>query len=71
MLGRVASRLGEENERIGILLPNLAPTLGLLIGLGTFRRVPAMLNYTAGTEGMQNACVAAEIKTVITLAHFP
>jgi acyl-[acyl-carrier-protein]-phospholipid O-acyltransferase / long-chain-fatty-acid--[acyl-carrier-protein] ligase len=70
VLGRVASRLGEESERIGILLPNLAPTLGLLIGLGTFRRVPAMLNYTAGTEGMQNACVAAQIKTVITSRTF-
>ena len=70
MLGRIASRLGAENERIGILLPNLAPTLGLLIGLGAFRRVPAMLNYTAGTEGMQNACVAAEIKTIITSRAF-
>jgi acyl-[acyl-carrier-protein]-phospholipid O-acyltransferase/long-chain-fatty-acid--[acyl-carrier-protein] ligase len=70
LLGRVASRLASEKERIGILLPNLAPTLGLLIGLGTFRRVPAMLNYTAGTEGMQNACVAAQIKTVITSRTF-
>ena len=70
MLGRVASRLGAAGERIGLLLPNLAPTLGLLIGLGTFRRVPAMLNYTAGTEGMQNACVAAEIKTLITSRAF-
>ncbi|HWU84718.1 MAG TPA: bifunctional acyl-ACP--phospholipid O-acyltransferase/long-chain-fatty-acid--ACP ligase [Rhodocyclaceae bacterium] len=70
VLGRVASRLGAPAERIGLLLPNLAPTLGLLIGLGTFRRVPAMLNYTAGTEGMQNACVAAEIKTIITSRTF-
>ena len=70
MLGRIASRLGAAEERIGLLLPNLAPTLGLLIGLGTFRRVPAMLNYTAGTEGMQNACVAAEIKTLITSRAF-
>src|SRR5690606_5033852 len=53
-----------------LLLPNLAPTLGLLIGLGTFRRVPAMLNYTAGTEGMQNACVAAQIQTIITSRAF-
>ncbi|HTJ97942.1 MAG TPA: bifunctional acyl-ACP--phospholipid O-acyltransferase/long-chain-fatty-acid--ACP ligase, partial [Rhodocyclaceae bacterium] len=70
VLGRVASRLGEPGERIGLLLPNLAPTLGLLIGLGAFRRVPAMLNYTAGTEGMQNACVAAQIKTLITSRAF-
>ncbi|HEY6898868.1 MAG TPA: AMP-binding protein, partial [Rhodocyclaceae bacterium] len=70
MLGRLASRLAEPGERIGLLLPNLAPTLGLLIGLSTYQRVPAMLNYTAGTEGMQNACIAAGIKTIVTSRAF-
>ena len=31
---------------------------------------PAMLNYTSGTAGMQNACIAANIKTVITSRKF-
>ena len=53
-----------------MLLPNLAPTLGLIVGLSAFRRVPAMLNFTAGTEGMQSACVAAGIKTIITSRAF-
>jgi len=70
MLGRLASKFTAPGERVGLLLPNLAPTLGLLIGLSAFRRVPAMLNYTAGTEGMQNACVAAGIKTIITSRAF-
>lgn len=70
MLGRLAARNSQEGERIGILLPNLAATLGLLIGMTAWRRVPAMLNYTAGTEGMQNACIAADIHTVITSRQF-
>lgn len=70
MLGRMTSRLGEPGERIGILLPNLVPSFGVLLGLGIFRRVPAMLNYTAGTEGMQNACIAAQVKTIITSRAF-
>ncbi len=70
MLGRIGSRLEITGARIGLLLPNLAPTLGMIIGLSAFRRVPALLNYTAGTEGMQSACVAAGIRTIITSRAF-
>jgi acyl-[acyl-carrier-protein]-phospholipid O-acyltransferase / long-chain-fatty-acid--[acyl-carrier-protein] ligase len=70
MLGRLAARLSKPGEHIGLLLPNIAPTLGLLIGLSAFRRVPAMLNYTAGTEGMQNACIAGDVHTILTSKAF-
>ncbi|RJX30989.1 MAG: bifunctional acyl-ACP--phospholipid O-acyltransferase/long-chain-fatty-acid--ACP ligase [Oxalobacter sp.] len=70
MLGRLSRRLDEPGARIGVLLPNLAPTLALIIGLSAFRRVPAMLNFTSGTEGMQSACIAAGIKTIITSRAF-
>ncbi|MGE5386669.1 MAG: bifunctional acyl-ACP--phospholipid O-acyltransferase/long-chain-fatty-acid--ACP ligase [Betaproteobacteria bacterium] len=66
MLGRLAERITVENERVGLLLPNLAPTLGLIFGLTARRRVPAMLNYTAGLDALQAACTAAEIRTVLT-----
>lgn len=69
-LGKITSRLSEDNERIGVLLPNLVPTLGLIVGMTAFRRVPAMLNYTAGADGMQNACIAAGIHTIITSKQF-
>ncbi|MCE2949066.1 MAG: bifunctional acyl-ACP--phospholipid O-acyltransferase/long-chain-fatty-acid--ACP ligase [bacterium] len=69
-LGRLASREVAAGERAGILLPNLATTLGLLVGMGAMRRVPAMLNFTAGTDGMQNACLAAGIRTVFTSRQF-
>jgi acyl-[acyl-carrier-protein]-phospholipid O-acyltransferase / long-chain-fatty-acid--[acyl-carrier-protein] ligase len=70
MLGRLAARESQLGENVGVLLPNLAPTLGLLIGLSANRRVPAMLNYTAGTDGMHNACVAAQVRTIITSKAF-
>lgn len=70
VLGRLVSRHTSIGERVGMLLPNMAPTLALLLGLSAYRRVPAMLNYTAGTDGMQNACVAAEVKTIITSRTF-
>ncbi len=70
MLGRLVSRYDNAEARIGLLLPNLAPTLALLIGLTAYRRTPALLNFTAGTEGMQNACIAAKISTIVTSRAF-
>jgi acyl-[acyl-carrier-protein]-phospholipid O-acyltransferase/long-chain-fatty-acid--[acyl-carrier-protein] ligase len=70
MLGRVTGRMTRPNERVGLLLPNTAPTLGLLLGLTALRRVPAMLNYTAGVDGMQAACTAAEIRLIVTSRAF-
>jgi acyl-[acyl-carrier-protein]-phospholipid O-acyltransferase/long-chain-fatty-acid--[acyl-carrier-protein] ligase len=70
MLGRVTGRMTRPDERVGLLLPNLAPTLGLLLGLTVLRRVPAMLNYTAGVDGMQAACTAARVRMVITSRAF-
>jgi len=69
-LGRLASRHVAPGEHAGVLLPNLATTLGLLVGLGAAGRVPAMLNFTAGTDGLQNACLAAGIRTIFTSRQF-
>ncbi len=70
MLGRLAERVTGDGERVGLLLPNVTPTLGLIFGLTARGRVPAMLNYTAGTDGMQAACIAADIHTLITSRAF-
>jgi acyl-[acyl-carrier-protein]-phospholipid O-acyltransferase / long-chain-fatty-acid--[acyl-carrier-protein] ligase len=52
------------------LMPNITNTLALLLGMTAFRRVPAMLNYTAGAEGMRNACIAANVRTIISSRKF-
>ncbi|HNQ05303.1 MAG TPA: AMP-binding protein [Thiobacillaceae bacterium] len=69
-LGRLTNRLTEPGEHVGVLLPNLATTMALMLGLSANRRVPCMLNYTAGTEGVQNACHAARVRTVISSRAF-
>ncbi|WP_412478075.1 bifunctional acyl-ACP--phospholipid O-acyltransferase/long-chain-fatty-acid--ACP ligase [Azonexus sp. IMCC34839] len=70
ILGRQVERMSQPGERVGLLLPNLVPTLGLIFGLTARRRVPAMLNYTAGADAMQAACAAAEIRTIVTSRAF-
>ncbi|PKO33807.1 MAG: bifunctional acyl-ACP--phospholipid O-acyltransferase/long-chain-fatty-acid--ACP ligase [Betaproteobacteria bacterium HGW-Betaproteobacteria-7] len=70
ILGRQIERLSRPDEKVGLLLPNLVPTLGLIFGLTARRRVPAMLNYTAGVDAMQAACDAAEVRCIVTSRAF-
>ena len=69
-LSRITGRVTSPGEVVGLLMPNAAPTLGLTLGLSLSNRVPAMLNYTAGAEGMRSACVAAGIRSIITSRAF-
>jgi len=61
-LGRLATKVSAPKEAVGVLMPNITNTLALILGMTAFNRVPAMLNYTSGTAGMQNACIAANVK---------
>lgn len=69
-LGRLGAKLAPEGARIGLLLPNVTPTLALVLGLTAQRRVPAMLNYTAGLAGMESACTVADVRVVIASRAF-
>jgi len=69
-LGRLAKKITQPNENVGVLMPNVTNTICLIFGLSAFGRIPAMLNYTAGSAGIQNACTAACIKTIISSREF-
>jgi acyl-[acyl-carrier-protein]-phospholipid O-acyltransferase / long-chain-fatty-acid--[acyl-carrier-protein] ligase len=69
-LRRLLTPLTQPDEVVGVLMPNAAATLGLLLGLSAARRVPAMLNYTAGIDGVSSACVAANIRKIVVSRAF-
>jgi acyl-[acyl-carrier-protein]-phospholipid O-acyltransferase / long-chain-fatty-acid--[acyl-carrier-protein] ligase len=69
-IGRWACRHTAPGENVGLLLPNVIPTVCTILGTMAFRRVPAMLNYTAGPVALKSACVAAGVRTVITSRAF-
>ena len=69
-LGRLGSKVSVPGEHVGVLMPNMAASMALLIGLSAFQRIPCMLNYTAGTEGIQNACRTAGVHTLLTSRLF-
>lgn len=69
-VGHALEAKTKENETIGVLLPNVFVTPALILGLNLFKRLPAMLNYTAGFAGMSSACHTAQIKTIVTSHKF-
>ncbi|PWV60547.1 bifunctional acyl-ACP--phospholipid O-acyltransferase/long-chain-fatty-acid--ACP ligase [Plasticicumulans acidivorans] len=69
-LGRLVAQRSERGEYVGLLLPNAAATLAAVLGTGACARVPAMLNYTAGVDGLRAACTAARIRSVFTSHAF-
>jgi len=69
-LGRLSAKITRPGESVGVLMPNVTNTICLIFGMSAFTRVPAMLNYTAGTSGLQNAIIAGNIRTVISSRKF-
>jgi len=69
-MGRLMGRHSTVGETVGVLMPTAVPTLALILGLSSVGRVPAMLNFTAGVDGLQSACEGALIKTIVTSKAF-
>ena len=69
-LGRLVAKLSSEGETVGVLMPNLTTTVSLLYGMFAMRRIPAMLNYTAGPDALNSACRVAGVRLVLTSRTF-
>jgi acyl-[acyl-carrier-protein]-phospholipid O-acyltransferase/long-chain-fatty-acid--[acyl-carrier-protein] ligase len=69
-LGRKLAEGTEDDEHVGLMMPNANATLVAFLGLGAFGRVPAMLNFSAGADGMLSACKAACVSVVVSSRAF-
>ncbi|MBC9032921.1 acyl-[ACP]--phospholipid O-acyltransferase [Sphingomonas sp. JC676] len=69
-LGRAFERRTAQGEAVGLLLPNITGTVASFFALQAIGRVPAMLNYTAGLANLKAACLAAEVRTIVTARAF-
>jgi acyl-[acyl-carrier-protein]-phospholipid O-acyltransferase / long-chain-fatty-acid--[acyl-carrier-protein] ligase len=69
-LARLLSRMTDKDEVVGVVMPNAAATLALILGLSLSHRVPALLNYTSGPQGIRAACSAASIRTILASRGF-
>jgi len=69
-LGELLERGTRQGEAVGLLLPNVNGAVAGFFALQAIGRVPAMLNYTAGLANLKAACLAAEVRTIVTARAF-
>ncbi len=69
-LGRLVSRHTRAGEHVGVLLPNSTGVIAVFLALHSQGRVPAMLNFTAGSAALLTAVQTASIGVVYTSRQF-
>ncbi len=69
-LGGPIARMSEPGEKIGILLPTGAGAMIAMFATQSQGRIPAMLNFTAGSKNIKSAAKAAQVTKVLTAHKF-
>jgi acyl-[acyl-carrier-protein]-phospholipid O-acyltransferase/long-chain-fatty-acid--[acyl-carrier-protein] ligase len=69
-LGSALKKGTRKREAIGVMLPTGAGAVIAFFALNAFGRVPAMLNFTAGSRNLIAAFKAAKIRRVVTAHAF-
>lgn len=69
-LGGKLDAITTPGEAVGVMLPGSVACLAVFFGLIRSGRVPAMLNFSGGSQNLLAACETAEINTVITARRF-
>ncbi len=69
-LGNKLAKSTDEEEYVGVLLPNMVNSIVVFFALQAYGRVPAMLNFSTGNKNVISACKTAKLKTVLTSKRF-
>tara|TARA_R110002124_G_scaffold233406_1_gene398663 strand:+ start:16517 stop:19936 length:3420 start_codon:yes stop_codon:yes gene_type:complete len=70
VLGGKLAHITKQGENVGVLLPNSLGAVVTFFGLQAYGRVPAMLNFSAGSKSLCSACQTAQVKTILTSRRF-
>ena len=70
IIARAFARNSVPDGNIGLLLPNINATVISFLACQYLGRIPAMLNFTSGTQNILKACKTANITTVYSSANF-
>jgi acyl-[acyl-carrier-protein]-phospholipid O-acyltransferase / long-chain-fatty-acid--[acyl-carrier-protein] ligase len=70
ILGAKLMPLALEGRAIGVMLPTSNGAVVTLLAVMSAGRVPAMINFTAGSANILSACRAADLDTILTSRAF-
>ncbi len=70
ILGPYICRYTKYQEAVGLLLPNMVTAVVSFFALQAYGRVPALLNYTAGSAQIESACKLAQVHCIFTSRKF-
>ena len=69
-LGSALTRHTEKGENVGVMLPTGAGAVIAFYALQAYGRIPAMLNFTAGSRNLKAAGRAAQVTKLVTAHKF-
>lgn len=69
-LGSALAKLTQKRENVGVMLPTGAGAMIAFYALSAYGRVPAMMNFTAGSRNLNSAMKAGEVTKIITAHKF-
>ncbi len=69
-LGSALAGKTKSGESVGLMLPTGAGAVIGFYALSAYNRVPAMLNFTAGSRNLKAAMKAAEVTKIVTARKF-
>lgn len=70
ILGKALQKNLPDQERVGLMLPNVAGMPATFFALQAYGFIPAMINFTAGQAAIESACETAELQTIVTSKKF-
>ncbi|MGK0298074.1 MAG: acyl-[acyl-carrier-protein]-phospholipid O-acyltransferase [Gammaproteobacteria bacterium] len=70
VLARIMDKQTIAGENVGLMLPNVNAMAASFLALQYLGRVPAMLNFSAGSQNIIKACETAKLKTIYTSRLF-
>ncbi len=69
-LGQLFAAETDPNETVGLMLPNSTACLASFMGMQLYGRVPAMINFSAGSDALRSAIHIAKLNTIYTSRRF-
>lgn len=70
VLGSALSARTDKGETVGVMLPSASGAVVAFFALSAAGRTPAMLNFTSGARNIRAACVAGQVKRIVTARKF-